>query len=152
MIPAAVSMSLFVEGSHSLPLKESVVKSLKLIVLLMVPALVFIYFFGDRLLLLFSSEYSEQSFEMLQLLAVSSIFSAVTSIFISIKKIQRDVKMINYANFALSVMIIGFGYVALLKYGLIGLGYAWLGANIVVCVLICEMVVKSKYLQYYTEL
>lgn len=144
MIPAAVSMSLFVEGSHSLPLKESVVKSLRLIALLMVPALVFIYFFGDKLLLLFSKEYSEQSFEMLQLLAVSSLFSAVTSIYLTIKKIQRDVRMINYANFMLSVIIIGLGYVALLKYGLVGLGYAWLGANVVVCILVCGLAVRSE--------
>ena len=135
MIPSAVSMSLFVEGSHSLPLKESVVKSLMLIALLMVPALVFIIFFGDKLLLLFSKEYSEESFEMLRLLAISSIFSAVTSIYISIKKIQGEVIIINYTTFALSVLIIGIGYLSLLKYELIGLGYAWLGANAVVCVI-----------------
>ena len=70
---------------------------------------------------------------MLRLLAVSSVFPAVTMIFLSIKKIQKDIRMINYASFALSVMIIGFGYVALLKYGLVDLGYAWLGANALVC-------------------
>lgn len=144
MIPNAVSMSLFVEGSHSLPLKESVAKSFKLITLFMVPTLMFMYFFGDRLLQLFSREYYEQSFEILQLLVVSSIFSAVTSIYLSIKKIQRDVKMINYMNIVLSVMLIGFGYVSLLKYGLLGLGYAWLGVNVVVCILVCGLAVKSE--------
>jgi O-antigen/teichoic acid export membrane protein len=145
MIPAAVSMSLFVEGSHSLPLKESTIKSLRLITLLMVPALIFIYLFGDKLLLLFSREYSVQSFEMLQLLAVSSIFSAVTSIYLSIKMIQRDVRMINYVNFALSVLIIGLGYISLLKYGLLGLGYAWLGANVMVCMVVAVMVSRERW-------
>jgi O-antigen/teichoic acid export membrane protein len=141
MIPSAVSTALFVEGSHNLPLKENVLKSVKLILILLVPALIIIFLFGDKVLLLFSKEYSEQSFEMLQLFAVSSIFFAVTSIFISIKKIQKDIRMINYVNFALSVMIIGFGYVALLKYGLLGLGYAWLGANAFMSMVVAAIVI-----------
>ncbi|MFH0904001.1 MAG: hypothetical protein V1854_02270, partial [Methanobacteriota archaeon] len=146
MIPNEVSTSLFVEGSHNLPLKENVLKSVKLILMLLVPALIIIFFFGDKILLLFSKEYSEQSFEMLQLLAISSVFFAVTSIFISIKKIQKEIRMINYVNFALSVLIIGFGYVALLKYGLQGLGYAWVGANAVVCgVVVAVMILKERW-------
>ncbi len=145
MVPNAISMSLFVEGSHRLPLKENVIKSVKLIVLLLVPAVAFIYLFGDRLLLLFSREYSEQSFEMLRLLAVSSIFSAVIMIYLSIKKVQKDVMMINYMSFVLSVLIVGIGYVALLKYGLVGLGYAWLGANVVVCAVVGVMVGRERW-------
>ncbi len=146
MVPKAISMSLFVEGSHNLPLKENVIKSMKLIMLLLVPAVVFIYIFGDKLLLLFSREYSEQSFEMLQLLALSSVFSAAILIYQSIKKIQKNVRMINYQNFALSVMIIGLGYAALLKYGLMGLGYAWLVAHaIVFAVVIGLMLLKEKW-------
>lgn len=145
-IPSAVSTSLFVEGSHNIPLKENVLKSVKLIIMLLVPVIIMIFFLGDKLLLLFSKEYSEQSFEMLQLLSVSSIFFAVTSIFISIKKIQKEIRVINFVNFAMSVMIIGFGYVALLKYGLLGLGYAWVGANAVVSAVVVGMMVwKEKW-------
>ncbi len=145
MIPNAVSTSLFVEGSHSLPIKENVFKSLKLILLLLVPALAFIFLFGDKLLLLFSKEFSEESFEILRLLAVSSLFSAVISVYTSIKMIQKDVRMINYVSFALSVLIIGLGYVSLLKYGLVGLGYAWVGANVVVCAVVVVMVWREKW-------
>lgn len=146
MIPNAVSMSLFVEGSHNLPLKETVLKSVKLVFMLLIPAIIIIFLFGDKMLLLFSNEYSEKSFEMVQLLAVSSIFSAVISIFISIKKIQKDVRIINYMNFLLSLLIIGIGYAALLKYGLLGVGYAWLGANVLVCsILVGLMMFKEKW-------
>ncbi|VVB94963.1 Uncharacterised protein [uncultured archaeon] len=144
-IPNAVSTSLFVEGSHNLPLKENVLKSVKLILLLLVPALIMIFLFGDKVLLLFSKEYSEQSFEMLQLLAVSSIFFSVTSVFISIKKIQKEIRMINYVNFALSVLIIGFGYVALLKYGLLGLGYAWVGANALLSMSVIGLTLRKGF-------
>ena len=54
--------------------------------------------------------------------------------------------MINYTSFALSIMIIGLGYIALLKYGLVGLGYAWLGANAAVCVVVVGVMVwKEKW-------
>ncbi|VVB84853.1 Uncharacterised protein [uncultured archaeon] len=145
MIPTAVSTSLFVEGSYSLPLKENTIKSVKFVMLLLVPALLFIFLLGDKLLLLFSKEYSEQSFEMLQLLAASSIFSAVTLIYLSIKKIQKDVSMINYVSFALSALILVLGYVSLLKYGLLGLGYAWLVANIVVCAVVVILVLRERW-------
>lgn len=145
MIPTAVSTSLFVEGSHSFPLKENVIKSVRLIVLLLIPAILFILVLGDKLLLLFSREFSEESFEMLRLLAVSSIFSGVISIYTSIKKIQKDIRMINYVSFALSALIIGLGYAALLKYGLVGLGYAWLGANAVMCVVVVAAVGREGW-------
>lgn len=144
MVPNAVSTSLFVEGSHNLPLKENVLKSVIFILIFLIPVLIMIFLFGDQVLLLFSKEYSEQSFEMLQLLAVSSVFSAVISIFISIKKIQKDVRMINYVTFVLSVIIIGFGYVALLRYGLLGLGYAWLGANVAVCIMVIWVILRIE--------
>jgi len=146
IIPNAVSISLFVEGSHNLPLKENVLKSVKLILMLLVPVLIIIFFFGDKILLLFSKEYSDQSFELLQLLAVSGVFFAVTSIFISIKKIQKDVRMINYVSFALSVLIIGLGYMSLLKYGLVGVGYAWLGANVTICLVVGMAIGKEGWI------
>ena len=146
MIPNAVSTSLFVEGSHNLPLKKNVLRSIKLLLILLLPTLLIILIFGTKFLMLFSTEYSKESFELLQLLAVSSIFSSVISIFISIKKVQKDVRIINYVYFTQSVLIIGVGYILLLKYGLLGLGYSWLGANIIVCILILAlMIFKEKW-------
>lgn len=147
MIPNSVSTSLFVEGSHNLPLRQNVLKSIKLILILLVPLFIIVFVFGDKFLLLFSAEYSKESFKMLQLLAASSIFFSIPSIFISIKRIQKDVTMINYVNFMLSLMILGFGYLALLKYGLLGLGYAWLGTNILVSALILGWVLRTNGLK-----
>lgn len=141
MIPNGISMSLFVEGSHNLPLKDIVIKSIRLVMTLLIPAFLFIFFFGDILLQLFSKEYSKQSFEILRLLAVSSIFAAIISIYMSIKKIQKDIRMMNCVNFTISVLMIGLGYVALIKYGLIGIGYVWLGVNALVCFVVVGMAV-----------
>jgi O-antigen/teichoic acid export membrane protein len=132
VIPTAVSTSLFVEGSHDMPMRDNVVKSLKFVLLLLIPALLFVVVFGDKLLLLFSKEYSDQAFGLLRLLAISSIFTVVPSIYITIKRIQKDVRMITYVSFAISMLIIGLGYVSLITVGLLGLGYVWIVANAIV--------------------
>lgn len=45
-MPVAVSTSLFVEGSHNLPLKENVANSIKFKILLSIAEMVSMYFFS----------------------------------------------------------------------------------------------------------
>ena len=143
-IPTAVSTSLFVEGSHDMPMRENVIKSLKFVLLLLIPALLFILVFGDKLLLLFSKEYSEQAFGLLRLLAISSVFTIVPSIYITIKRIQKDVRMITYVSFAISMLIVALGYVSLITVGLLGLGYVWIAANAVVSAVAGWLIVRRE--------
>ncbi|MGB8310708.1 MAG: MATE family efflux transporter [Halobacteriota archaeon] len=143
-IPTAVSTSLFVEGSHDMPMRENVVKSLKFVLLLLIPALLFVLVFGDKLLLLFSKEYSDQAFGLLRLLAISSVFTIVPSIYITIKRIQKDVRMITYVSFAISMLIVALGYVSLITVGLLGLGYVWIAANAVVSTIAGWLIVRRE--------
>jgi len=126
MVPSAVSMSLFVEGSHNQPLQENAIKALVLTTILILPAILAILLFGDKLLLLFSKEYAAQSFELLKLLAVSSLFSSLLSIYMAVEKVHKGLFMINAVNFLTSLAMIVGGALLLPVYGLIGVGYAWL--------------------------
>lgn len=149
MIPSAICASLFVEGSHDMPLRDTAIKSIKLITLLMVPAFLILFLFGDKILLLFSTEYSVQSFEILQMLCVSGIFSALTLFYISIKKIQKDMRLVNIINSTISVLIIVLGYVFLTTYGLVGIGYAWLLVNVIISILILMLIItKEKWISF----
>jgi len=130
MVPFGISISLFVEGSHNLPLMANVVKSTKFMLAMLLPMIFVTVLFGDRILMLFSHEYSSHSFQMLQLLAVSSLFSGITYIYISIKKVQKDVSVINFLSVLTSGLLIALGYVLIPPYGLTGLGYAWLISNL----------------------
>lgn len=130
MVPFGISISLFVEGSHNLPLMANVIKSTKFMLAMLLPMIFVTVLFGDRILMLFSHEYSSHSFQMLQLLAVSSLFSGITYIYISIKKVQKDVSVINFLSVLTSGLLIALGYVLIPPYGLTGLGYAWLISNL----------------------
>jgi O-antigen/teichoic acid export membrane protein len=139
MIESAVSLSLFVEGSHDAPLKEGVFKSIKLTMLLLVPAVVFVLLLGDKVLLLFGKAYSSEALVTLQLLGLSSLFAAVIAIYISIKKVQKELLIANAISLVLCTLTIGLGYVLLLRYGLTGLAVGWLLSNVLVCALVLLM-------------
>jgi O-antigen/teichoic acid export membrane protein len=136
MVPSAVSMSLFVEGSHNQPLQVNAVKSLILTTVLIVPMILAIFLFGDKILLLFSKEYALQSFELLKLLAISSLFSPLLFVYLAVEKVHKGLYMINLVNFLTSLAMIVAGALMLPVYGLIGIGYAWLLTYLVTGVII----------------
>ncbi|CAJ36738.1 lipopolysaccharide biosynthesis protein [Methanocella arvoryzae] len=144
MIPNSICSALFVEGSHDMPVRDISIKSLKLIFALLIPLSLFMFLFGDMILMLFNKEYSLQSFEILRLLVLSNIFSAVTLFYISIKKIQKDMGIVNLINSSITVMIILLSYFFIGIYGLVGVGYAWLLTNLLAFIFILGIVLKTK--------
>jgi O-antigen/teichoic acid export membrane protein len=144
LIPYAISTSLLVEGSHNKPLRENVIKSIKFISILIIPAFLVIFIFGDQLILIFFKSYSPDAVELLKLLAISNIFASIVSIFQSIKKIQKDVKIMNIINILLSILMIVFGYIFLIQYGLIGIGYAWIISYLIMTIIVCIVITRNE--------
>jgi len=125
MIPNAISMSLFVEGSHGEALKKTVLKSLLAIFSLLTPTIIFLYFLGDFVLEIIGKDYSINGLELLRIMSFASIFVAVNYIFFSIKRIQKDVKILVLLSGLISALFLGSSYLFMLEFGLIGIGYAW---------------------------
>jgi len=132
MVPDAVAASMFVEGSHDRPLKVTTFKSLRFALLLLAPMVLAVVVFGDKVLLLFSPEYSTAAYQLLLLLTLSSLFYAIIVIHITVVQVQKNIAMLNYIRLAVSGLTIGLSFILLLKIGLIGIGYAWLLSNIIV--------------------
>ena len=151
-IPGSIATSLFVEGSHNVPLRENVVKSIRFTMILLIPAIIVILLFGNYVLLIFNKEFSQQSFELLRLLAISGIFSAISSLYLTIKRVQKDVRIINYINLAFSILLIGSCYLFLMSFGLIGVGYAWLLSNIIISVCAVWLSIKHDKFTYKISL
>lgn len=132
-IPSAVSAALLVEGSHETPLRDSLIKSVLLIGVLMIPLIVAVFLFGDKILLLFSKEYSQQSFELLKLFATASLLSSITSLYMAVMRVKKNLSSINLVVVLLAVLLVSGSYVGLITSGLIGIGYAWVFAYLVMC-------------------
>jgi len=136
-IPAAVSQSLFAEGSHfEDKLKENVTRSLKFTFLLLIPAVIVLILVGKWVLLAFGQSYSLNALHLLWVLSLSSLPLALTHIYTGILRVTGRIKelMAIWGFIALSVFLAS--YLIMPVTGIIGIGYAWLGAQAVVAVYI----------------
>lgn len=145
IIPTAISMSLFVEGSHGEPLKNTMIKSLRSTFLLLIPAIIIIYLFSNFLLGLIGKEYSYESAQLLKIMSISSLFIAINYIYYSVKKVQKDMKIVLFINGAVCVLLLIFSYFFMKIFGIIGLGYSWIFANLIGVILIIS--VEFRYLK-----
>jgi len=136
-IPAAASSSLLAEGSHFEDrLRENVVKSLKYTFLLLVPAAILLAAAGKWLLLAFGHGYSLNALPMLWVLCLSSLPLGVNYIYTSILRVTGRITelIIIWGLIAISVLVISYFLLPLTS--IIGIGYAWLGAQLIVAIYI----------------
>ena len=145
LIPAAFGMSLFVEGSHGESLKRISKKSIIAIFFILVPAVFFVFFFGDYLLMLLGKSYI-QGFDLLRIMIFSSIFFSIVQMYISIKKAQKDIQKLIIVSGLNFILILGLSYGWLLSYGLVGMGYAWIIAYGLTTIIIGGLIKLEKWI------
>ena len=126
IIPHAVSTSLFVEGSHGEALNRTILKSIFAMFLLLVPAVVVVYFLGERVLELIGKDYAANGLNVLRIMTLSSFFFGICQIHFSIKRIQEDVKGLILLGALIFSLVLGLSHVFMLRLGLLGVGYAWM--------------------------
>jgi O-antigen/teichoic acid export membrane protein len=130
VIPGATNNSLFAEGStNQRKLNKNILKSIWIIGILLIPAILITFLFGDLILLAFGKEYSIQGFGFLKIMAVSGIFVSVNSIFGSVFKVKKRIGAIIVASIVGAASILGLGYM-LIEKGLFGIGVAYMAGQI----------------------
>jgi len=91
VIPNAISISLFVEGSHGESLRESTLKSILINIILISPIVIILVVFGNSILSLFGTEYSTNGYHLLIIMLLSTPFIVVNNIYFAVKKIQNNI-------------------------------------------------------------
>jgi hypothetical protein len=125
VVPQATTKSLFAEGSFSeKSFSENVRKSIKMISILLLPAVLVLGLFGDKILLIFGDNYSRGHLFM-AIMSLSAILISVNSIFNSFFRIKHNLGALVTISAFYSISIIGFAYLFLNK-GLLGIGLAWI--------------------------
>ena len=134
VIPGATNNSLFAEGSHDeRGLKKNVIKSIWIITILLIPAILITILFGGHILLAFGKEYSAQGFNFLKLMALSGILVSINSIFGSVFRIRKKILGILVASIISAITILGLSYLFIHQgRGLIGIAYAYIIGQAVV--------------------
>lgn len=130
IIPQAITQSLFAEGAYQEDdFAYFVKRSVKFIVLFLLPAIAAVFIFGRFILLVFGEEYSANSYELLQIMSISSIFLAVDLIGSTVMKIKHRMKEYITITFLYLVFTIGFFYILMPQYGTLGIAWALLAGQ-----------------------
>lgn len=125
MISAAFSTSLFVEGSHGESLRKNTIKSLIAIFSILIPLAIVLYLFGGYLLGLFGKNYLN-GLNLLRVMVVSSFFYAITQVYFSIGKVQKNIRDLIIVSFIIFILLVSLSYFLMLQFGILGVGYAWI--------------------------
>ena len=129
-IPLGINASLLVEGSYEPQrLRRDVFRAIRFTYALLIPAVLIVFFLGDRILLLFGEEYSGNSLELLRILAVSSIPLAVVRTYVTVKRVRLNVRPVIaiYALIAVSTLFVSYWWMP--RTGLSVIGVTWILAQ-----------------------
>lgn len=147
MIPTNVSMSLFVEGCYEIEkLNTNIKKSIKFIFVLIIPIIIAVFLFGDKILLLFGKVYAQQGFNLLIVLAVSSIPVSINTLYVAVKRVRGEINPIIYMYLFVSLFTILGSYYLIDYIGLLGTGIAWIISNGVAASIVGIVQLKNKFL------
>ena len=137
MIPGAIATSLFAEGSHDEGgMQQNVLRSIKMNMLILTPAVILLVALADKFLWLFKPEYAQNAATLMRLLAVSSIPVSINSIYYGIKRVERKLAPVIILVALSAALTIGLSYALMARYGINGIGIAWLVSQCCVTVVI----------------
>lgn len=145
MIPFGISQSLFAEGAHgSEDLGRQVRKSLKISLVLTVPALALLLLLSDKILWLFGSEYSKNTTVMIWIIAPSVIPMSVNFIYLSIMRVRKKIKSVVFLTAFMAVVTLALSWVLLPVMGIRGAGIAWLAGQVGALALVAFDLFRKK--------
>lgn len=139
----ATNSSLVAETSFNpAQLRKQVFKALKFDFIILVPAVVILYFGGGLLISFFGAHYAREGLELLRILIISSIPLAISELGVAVFRIQKRIKpiILVYGVQALGTIVIG--YILMGIMGLPGVGIAWLSANVITIVIVLIFNIK----------
>jgi O-antigen/teichoic acid export membrane protein len=145
IIPSSFGTSLFVEGSHGNSLKKSALRAGGASLMIMLPAVLMLFFYGDRLLGLLKGEYVE-GFGLLKIIALSSFPVACYSLFIPIQNVRMRVESIVKLNALRCILLLVLSYFMVSRYGILGAGYAWMATYMVIVIWVGWVALREKWI------
>ncbi len=140
-IPLALSLSYFVEGVYGQSLKKNV-KKIGLAIFVLLAAIVGLFFaLGDWLLGLYGGNYVAAS-GLLRLIALSSFPYAGYVLFTIVLNMKMRVNYILLLNAMLFVLVIGLSLFLIPRFGITGVGYAFIAGYVAVDLYILYLIKK----------
>jgi O-antigen/teichoic acid export membrane protein len=129
VVPLSITNSLFAEGSNNeSSINTNTKKAIKIIATLTIPGILVLFFASGTILRIFGKNYDSGGIDFLRLIAIAAIAISAYRIFNSVFAVGKKLHSIMFINALFAVTTILLSY-ALLPFGLVGIGFAWLGGN-----------------------
>jgi O-antigen/teichoic acid export membrane protein len=119
------SRSLFAEGSYSeTELKMQLKNVIKIISIIIIPAIIVTSLFGNYVLLAFGKEYSYEGFILLKFLSISGIFISINAIGSVILNIKHRIKLLILLSLINTTVIFSLSvfFIKMNLFGVVGIG------------------------------
>ena len=127
MVPSGVSNALLAEVSKDeQKLRQEVRKSIKFIVILLIPVVLVLLFAGNYVLMLFGKIYSENAFNLLCLLVISSLPLSLNYIFFTVRRAEKKMMQVILLSAFIAVGTITGSYYLMPRLGIAGVALGWL--------------------------
>ena len=145
-VPIAVSTSLFAEGSHTPKrLHKNTFRAGVLMLILIVPGIIILFFLGDKILLLFGTTYSENGLRSMQILSLASIPAIFLQLYSVTRMVQMRMKPVVFIAALNVTFTMGIIYTLLPCWGLIGVSIGWSLGQAIVVLLLGFMLLIQKW-------
>lgn len=131
-IPLGTSQSLFSEGSNQEQfLARDTKKSLRFILVLLVPTIALVLIFANLVLSAFGHEYAGAGTGILWILAASALPVAVNTVYLSIARVRKQLGSIILVSAIIASLSLGLSYLLTPVFGLLAPAIAWLAGNVI---------------------
>ncbi len=139
-ISIAISFSLLAEGSHDTgKLGQDTRRSLKFTFAIVLPAMLLVILFADKMLSVFGSAYAENGADFLRVVAISAIPVSFNQIYFGVKRVEMKMKSVIAINAFTAIGTVVLTSVLLSSRGIEGVGIAWLSSHSVASVMVIFM-------------
>jgi O-antigen/teichoic acid export membrane protein len=127
LVPQNMSVSLVVEGTLDQDKLRSLARRALFHTLRLLAPVALVLVLGAPLLLrIFGTAYAAEGSDLLRLLALATVPNVFFVLFIGFSRVQRHILHIVVAQAAVAVLTLTLGYILLPRYGITGVGLAWL--------------------------
>jgi O-antigen/teichoic acid export membrane protein len=151
-IPFAITTSLFVEGSYDdTTFNENAKKAIRLSYIILIPVILVVFLAGRFILSIYGNDFGVNASHLLIILACSSLFSVFVMVYLTQRRILKDVKSLALVSFILLVVQVGLSYLLMKYLGINGIGVAVLVSHAVVAIPLVIKWLRPYARKYLTE-
>jgi O-antigen/teichoic acid export membrane protein len=130
MVSPSVAQAVFAEGVRARSdLRRVVTRALRVILIILAPAMVAMIAGGKLILGLFGASYAAAGYGLLILLAISALPDAVSNVAVAICRVTQRLGYSTLLNLSMLLMTMVGAWILMPLLGIAGVGVAWLGAQ-----------------------